>query len=74
MSVKSSTTPPITSHVLRNEYDSQMNNATVSLKLLASSLNNASTNCKRLSITTVEGCGVMIAHEYFGRVDRVDLT
>ena len=51
---------------VRDEYDSQMKyrfNAIVSHKLkalLASSL--TSTNCKRLSIMTVEGCGLTIAH------------
>ena len=42
-------------------------NAIVSHKLktlLASSL--TSTNCQRLSIITVEGCGLTIAHAYFG--------
>ena len=53
---------------VRNEYDLQMSkNAIISHKLkalLASSL--TSTNCKRLSIIIVEGCGLTIAHAYFG--------
>ena len=43
-------------------------NAIVSHKLkalLASSF--TSTNCKRLSIMIVEGCGLTIAHAYFGK-------
>ena len=44
-----------------------IDDATVSHKLkapLASSL--TSTNCKRFPIITVEGCGLTIAHAYFG--------
>ena len=55
---------------VRDDHDSQMKyryNAIALHKLkalLASSL--ASTNCKRLSIMTVERCGLTIAHAYFG--------